>query len=124
MNLSDFQTSAREKLSSLQGTAREVDFSDTLVRLVIIGLLPFTACLIILFTTPDLKIKLVVDSILVALILWVGGGALYATTKYFEERKMGRQSTGARSLFDAGIAVLASLATVALISLATGTGGS
>ena len=48
MNLSDFQNSAREKLSSLQGTAREVDFSDTLVRLVIIGLLPFTACLIIL----------------------------------------------------------------------------
>ena len=122
MNLSDFQTSAREKLSRLQGTAREVDFSDTLVRLVIIGLLPFTACLIILFATPDLKTKLVVDSILVAVILWVGGGALYATLKYFEERKTGRQSTGARSIFDAGIAVLASLATVALTSLATGTG--
>ena len=122
MNLSDFQNSAREKLSSLQGTAREVDFSDTLVRLVIIGLLPFTACLIILFATPDIKTKLAVDSFLVALILWVGGGALYATLKYFEEQKTGRQSTGARSLFDAGVAVLASLVTVTLISLATGTG--
>ena len=76
MNLSDFQNTAREKLSSLQGTAREVDFSDTLNRLVIIGLLPFTACLIILFATPDIKPKLLVDSILVAVILWVGGGVL------------------------------------------------
>ena len=119
MNLSDFQNSAREKLSSLQGTAREVDFSHTLVRLVIIGLLPFTACLIILFAMPDIKTKLVVDSILTAVILWVGGGALYATLQHFEERKTGPQSTGARSLFDAGVAVLASIATVALIYLAS-----
>src|SRR4051812_50175637 len=83
MNLSDFQNTAREKLSSLQGTAREVDFSDTLIRLVIIGLLPFTACLIILFATPDLKTKLAVDSILVAVIFWGGGGALFSTPKKF-----------------------------------------
>jgi uncharacterized membrane-anchored protein len=118
----DFRDTAREKLSNLQDTASGLDLSDTLVRLMIVGLLPFTACLIILFATPDLKTKLAVDSILVAVILWVGGGALYATLKYFEERKKGRQSTGARSLFDAGVAVLASLVTVALIYVATGTG--
>jgi hypothetical protein len=117
MKLSDFRDTAREKLSNLQDTASGLDLSDTLVRLMIVGLLPFTACLIILFTRPDLNTKLVIDSLATAVILWAGGGALYAGLQHFEERRAGEQSTVTRSLFDAGVAVLASIITVALIYL-------
>jgi hypothetical protein len=111
MKLSDL------KLADFQNAASRVDFSDTLTRLAIVGLLPFVVCLTILFTYPDLQTKLVTDSLLVAVILWAGGGALIAGLRHFEERRAGDQSTGTRSLFDAGVAVLASIVTVALIYL-------
>ena len=107
------------KLSDFRNTARRVDTGDTLVRMVIIGLLPFMVCVVILLTYPDLKTKLVVDSLLIAAILWAGGGALVAGLRFFEQRRGGEESTGTRSLFDAGFAVLASVVTVTLIYLAT-----
>jgi len=113
MKLSDL------KLSDLRNTTHRVDTSDPLVRMVIIGLLPFVVCLIILLTLPGHNTKLVVDSLLIAAILWLGGGALVAGLRFFEERRGGEESTGTRSLFDAGFAVLASIVTVTLIYLAT-----
>ena len=111
MKLSDL------KLADFQNAASQVDLSGTLTRLAIIALLPFVACMIILFARPDLNTKFVVDSFVTALILLAGGVALVAGLQRFEEGKVGDQSTGARSLFDAGIAILASLVTVALIYL-------
>jgi len=49
--------------------------------------------------------------------LLAGGIALVAGLQRLEEGKAGDQSTAARSLFDAGAAVLASLVVVALIYL-------
>ena len=97
--------------------AGRVDYSDTLTRLAIIALLPFVACMVILFARPDLNTKFVVDSFATALILLAGGVALVAGLRRLEEGRAGDQSTGARSLFDAGAAVLASLVVVALIYL-------
>ena len=111
MKLSDL------KLADFQNAASQVDLSGPLIRLTIIALLPFVACMIILFARPDLNTKFVVDSFATALILLAGGSALMAGLQRFEEREAGDQSTGARSLFDAGAAVLASLVVVALIYL-------
>src|SRR3954470_8613287 len=62
---------------------------DTLVRLLIIALLPFVACMVILFTRPDLNTKFVVDSFLAAIILLAGGIALVAGLQRLEEGKAG-----------------------------------
>jgi hypothetical protein len=115
MKLSDFRNSVDGKLPNYRDVASGLD--DTLVRLLIIALLPFVACMVILFTRPDLNTKFVVDSFLAAIILLAGGTALMAGLQRLEERKTGDQSTGARSLFDAGAAVLASIVVVALIYL-------
>jgi hypothetical protein len=111
MKLSDL------KLADFQNAASQVDLSGTLTRLAIITLLPFVACMVILFARPDLNTKFVVDSFATALILLAGGVALVAGLQRFEEREAGDQSTAGRSLFDAGAVVLASLVVVALIYL-------
>ena len=117
MKLSDLRSSLDGKIPRVRDVAGQVDYSDTLTRLAIITLLPFVACTVILFARPDLNTKFVVDSFATALILLAGGSALMAGLQRFEEREAGDQSTGARSLFDAGVAILASLGTVALIYL-------
>ena len=117
MKLSDLRSSLDGKLPNVRDVASRVDYSDTLTRLAIIALLPFVACMVILFARPDLNSKFVVDSFATALILLAGGIALMAGLQRFEEREAGDQSTGTRSLFDAGAAVLASLVVVALIYL-------
>jgi hypothetical protein len=117
MKLSDLRSSLDGKLPNIRDVASRVDFSDALTKLAIITLLPFVACMVILFTRPDLNTKFVVDSFATALILLAGGIALVAGLQRFEEREAGDHSTGARSLFDGGVAVLASLVVVALIYL-------
>ena len=114
MKLSDFRNSVDGKFPNYRDVASGLD--DTLVRLLIIALLPFVACMVILFTRPDLNTKFVVD-ILAAIILLAGGLVLMAGLQRLEERKTGDRSTRARSLFDAGAAVLASIVVVALIYL-------
>jgi hypothetical protein len=47
MKLSDL------KLADFQNAASQVDLSGTLTRLAIITLLPFVACMVILFARPD-----------------------------------------------------------------------
>ena len=115
IKLSDLRNVVDGKLPNYRDVASGLD--DTLVRLLIIALLPFVACMVILFTRPDLNTKFVVDSFLAAIILLAGGIALVACLQRLEEGMAGDQSTAARSLFDAGAAVLASLVVVALIYL-------
>ena len=115
MKLSDLRNVVDGKLPNYRDVASGLD--DTLIRLLVVALLPFVACMVILFTRPDLNTKFVVDSFLAAIILLAGGIALVAGLQRLEEGKAGDQSTAARSLFDAGAAVLASLVVVVLIYL-------
>ncbi len=92
MKLSDLRNSLDGKLPNYRDVASGLD--PTLGQLLVLALLPFVACMIILFARPDLNTKFVVDSFATALILLAGGSAVMAGLQRFGEREAGDQSTG------------------------------
>ncbi len=104
------------KLSDAQNATDRVDASGTLIRLAMIGLLPFVFCLVILLLYPDIPSKFLNDSLLTAAILWAGGGALSAAFYFLEEREGGEQATLTRRLLLGGFTLLVMIVAPALIT--------
>jgi hypothetical protein len=106
MNLSDLQNTARGLGARLRQTATDPDYEGFPRPLAIAVTLPFLVCLILLLHEPGVLTKLLRDSIIVAVVLWVLGGALYAAAQYVMEHQARDYSSQARGLVRFGMALV------------------
>src|SRR4029079_2262887 len=95
------------KVPDYRNVVGHVDSRAFPTRLLVVGLLPFLACLIILVSEPGIEPKLLRHSIIVAVIFWVVGGALYAGMNYVEERRAGEHPSTMGSLLQVTMTLLA-----------------
>jgi uncharacterized membrane-anchored protein len=104
------------KVPDYRTVVGDLDWRAFPTRLLFVGLLPFLACLIILVSEPGIEPKLLHQSIIVAVALWVVGGALYARMQYVEERRAGERPSTMGSLLQVAMTLLA---VVVLLSVTT-----
>ena len=109
MNLSDLQNTARGLGARLRQTATDPDYEGFPRPLAIIVTLPFLVCLILLLHEPGIQPKLLRDSIIVAVVLWVIGGALYAAAQYVMEHQARDYSPEMRGVVRFGMALVAAV---------------
>ena len=107
MNLSDLQNTARGLGARLRQTATDPDYEGFPRPLAVVVTLPFLVCLILLLHEPGVLTKLLRDSIIVAVVLWVLGGVLYAAAQYVMEHQARDYSSQARGLVRFGMALIA-----------------
>src|SRR3954463_15516198 len=107
MNLSDLQNTARGLGARLRQTATDPDDRGFPRPLAVVVTLPFLVCLILLLHEPGVQTKLLRDSIMVAVVLWVLGGVLYAAAQYVMEHQAKDYSPQARGLVRFGMALIA-----------------
>ena len=107
MNLSDLKHSATEFGARLRQTATDPDDTGFPRPLAIVVTLPFLVCLILLLHEPGVQPKLLRDSIIVAVVLWTIGGALYAAAQYVMEHQARDYSSEVRGLVRFGMAMVA-----------------
>ena len=107
MNLSDLKHSATEFGARLRQTATDPDDTGFPRPLAIVVTLPFLVCLILLLHEPGVQPKLLRDSIIVAVVLWTIGGALFAAAQYVMEHQARDSSPEMRGFVRFGMAMVA-----------------
>jgi hypothetical protein len=107
MNLSDLRNTAKGLGARLRQTATDPDDRGFPRPLAIVVTLPFLVCLILLLHEPGVQPKLLRDSIIVAVVLWTIGGALYAAAQYVMEHQARDSSPEMRGLVRFGMALVA-----------------
>ena len=107
MNLSDLQNTARGLGARLRRTATDPDYEGFPRPLAIIVTLPFLVCLILLLHEPGVQPKLLRDSIIVAVVLWTIGGALFAAAQYVMEHQARDYSPEMHGFVRFGMAMVA-----------------
>jgi len=112
MNLSDLQNTARGLGARLRQTATDPDDRGFPRPLAVVVTLPFLVCLILLLHEPGVQTKLLRDSIMVAVVLWVLGGVLYAAAQYVMEHQARDYSSEMRSVVRFGMALMAAVVLV------------
>ena len=115
MNLSDLRNTAKGLGARLRQTATDPDDRGFPRPLAAIVTLPFLVCLILLLHEPGVQTKLLRDSIIVAVVLWVVGGALYAAAQYVMEHQAKDYSPEMRGLVRFGMAMVAAAVLVFVI---------
>ena len=109
MNLSDLKHSATEFGARLRQTATDPDDTGFPRPLAVVVTLPFLVCLILLLHEPGVQTKLLRDSIIVAVVLWTIGGALYAAAQYVMEHQARDSSPEMRGVVRFGMALVAAV---------------
>jgi len=107
MNLSDLQNTARGLGAGLRRTASDPDDGGFPRPLAIVVTLPFLVCLVLLLHEPGVQTKLLRDSIMVAVVLWTIGGALFAATRYVMGHQARDSSPQARGVVRVAMGLLA-----------------
>jgi len=107
MNSSDLRNTAKGLGSRVWQTATDPDYEGFPRPLAVVVTLPFLVCLILLLHEPGVLTKLLRDSIIVAVVLWVLGGVLYAAAQYVMEHQARDYSSQARGLVRFGMALVA-----------------
>ena len=114
MKLSDLQNRASGLGPRLWHAARERDPDGFPLPLAVVVALPFVVCLILLLHEPGVQTKLLIHSVIIAVVFWTVGGALYAATQYVMEHNARDYSPQARGLVRVGMGLAA--ATVLLLA--------
>ena len=109
MNLSDLRNTGRGLGPRLRQTATDPDDTGFPRPLAIVVTLPFLVCLILLLHEPGVQPKLLRDSIIVAVVLWTIGGALYAAAQYVMEHQARDYSSEMRGVVRFGMALVAAV---------------
>src|SRR4051794_18755417 len=117
MNLSDLQNTARGLGSRLRQTATDPDYEGFPRPLAVVVMLPFLVCLILLLHEPGVHTQLLRDSIIVAVVLWVLSGALFAATQYAMEHHARDYSSQARGVVRVAMGLAAAAVLIFVIRL-------
>jgi len=107
MNLSDLRNRTRGLGARLRQTATDPDDTGFPRPLAVVVTLPFLVCLILLLHEPGVQPKLLRDSIIVAVVLWTIGGALYAAAQYVMAHQVRDSSPEMRGFVRFGMAMVA-----------------